>query len=332
MRPFDLSMPADVPAALALLQQDPKARVIAGGTTLLDLMKLDVETPAHVIDITPLARREPSLVAITTLPNGGMRLGALVGNTTLAVHPLVGTRYPMLTAAIEAGASPQVRNMATMGGNLLQRTRCYYFRDTTLACNKRTPGSGCSAIGGHTRMHAILGTSTHCIATHPSDMCVALAALEATIRVRGPAGERTIPFEEFHTRPGDHPEIENTLRPAELVIAIDLPPPRFARHSAYVKVRDRASFAFALASAAVGLDIATGKIRAARVALGGVGTKPWRAVAAERLLTGASAASATWQHAAEAAFADASPQPGNTFKATLGQRTLVRALEMAAAG
>jgi xanthine dehydrogenase YagS FAD-binding subunit len=331
MRPFDLSTPADVPAALALLQRDPAARMIAGGTTLLDLMKLDVETPAHVVDITSLSRGEPSLVAVTTLPNGGMRVGALVRNTALAVHPLIRARYPLLAAALEAGASPQVRNMATAGGNLLQRTRCYYFRDTTQPCNKRTPGSGCSAIGGHTRMHAILGGSTHCIATHPSDMCVALAALEATVRVRGPAGERTVAFEDFHTVPGDHPEIENTLRPAELVTAIELPPPRFPRHTAYIKVRDRASFAFALASAAVALDIVAGKVRSARVALGGVGTKPWRAVAAERVLTGAPVLRETWQRAAEAAFSDASPQPGNTFKSALGRRTLVRALETAAA-
>jgi xanthine dehydrogenase YagS FAD-binding subunit len=332
MRPFDLSAPADLPATLALLQADPAARVIAGGTTLLDLMKLDVETPAHVVDITALARREPSLLAVTTLPDGGLRVGALVSNTALANDAQIRSRYPLLAAAIEAGASPQVRNMATLGGNLLQRTRCYYFRDTTLPCNKRTPGSGCSAIGGHTRMHAILGTSRHCIAAHPSDMCVALVALEATVRVHGPDGERTIPIADFHTLPGDHPEIENTLRPAELVTAIDLPAPRFAHHTAYIKIRDRASFAFALASAAVALDIADGTIRAARIALGGVGTKPWRSLTAERVLTGAPPGPDAWHRAADAAFTDASPQPGNTFKTVLGSRTLARALETAAAG
>src|SRR5438270_7250351 len=248
----------------------PGARYLAGGTTLLDLMKLRVERPATIVDINPLA-----LTEIVALPDGGVRVGAMVRNNDMAHHELVRSRYPALSEAILAGASAQVRNMATTGGNLLQRTRCYYFRDTSAACNKREPGSGCGALDGYNRIHAVLGTSDHCIATHPSDMCVALAALDAIVRLNGPRGERTIPVTEFHVLPGDHPERESVIDPGELITAVDIPPLPFAGRSLYVKVRDRASYAFALASAAVALDVDGGIVRDARIALGGIGTKPW---------------------------------------------------------
>jgi xanthine dehydrogenase YagS FAD-binding subunit len=249
----------------------------------------------------------------------------------MAHHDLIRSRYPVLSQAILAGASAQVRNMATTAGNLLQRTRCYYFRETSAPCNKREPGSGCGAIDGYNRIHAVLGTSEHCIATHPSDMCVALAALDATVRLRGPAGERVVPVTEFHVLPGDHPDRESIIEPAELVTAVDIPPLSFSRHSVYVKVRDRASFAFALASAAVAVDVAAGTIRAARIALGGVGTKPWRAHGAERALTGQRASTESYRAAADAALAGAVPRTHNGFKIELAKRTLVRALTIAGA-
>jgi xanthine dehydrogenase YagS FAD-binding subunit len=236
-------------------------------------------------------------------------------------------RYPVVSQALLQGASGQLRNMATIGGNVLQRTRCPYFRDTAMPCNKREPGTGCSALRGVNRGHAILGTSEHCIATHPSDLAVALAALDAVVRVRGRAGERAIPFGEFHLLPDAHPEREHVLRPGELITAIDLPALPFARRSLYLKVRDRASYAFALASAAVALDVAGGTVRDARIALGGVATKPWRATGAERALVGRAASRATFRAAAEAALAGAVPRKDNAFKIELAKRTLVRALE-----
>jgi xanthine dehydrogenase YagS FAD-binding subunit len=306
--------------------RDPHARFLAGGTTLVDLMKLHVERPPTVVDINRLP-----LVEIEELPDGGVRVGALVRNSDMAHHRLIRSRYPMLSQAILAGASAQVRNMATTAGNLLQRTRCYYFRDTAAACNKREPGSGCAALDGYNRIHAVLGVSEHCIATHPSDMCVALAALDATVRLRSQDGERTVPVASFHLLPGDRPERESVLEAGELVTAVDIPALPFAARSTYVKVRDRASYAFALASAAVALDVADGTIRDARIALGGVATKPWRARDAERLLAGRRAEAASYRAAAEAALADAAPRAHNRFKIELAKRTVVRALTRAGA-
>jgi xanthine dehydrogenase YagS FAD-binding subunit len=302
------------------------ARYLAGGTTLIDLMKLHVEQPAALVDINAVP-----LAGIEELPGGGVRVGAMVRNSDMAHHELIRSRYPVLSQALLAGASAQVRNMATTGGNLLQRTRCYYFRDTSAACNKRQPGSGCAALDGYNRIHAVLGTSGQCIATHPSDMCVALAALDAVVRLNGPRGERAVPLTEFHLLPGDHPERESVAAPGELITAVDIPPLPFATRSLYVKVRDRASYAFALASAAVALDLRDGTIRDARIALGGVGTKPWRARDAERLLIGRPIGSASWRAAAEAALAGAEPQRFNAFKIELAKRTLVRALARAGA-
>jgi xanthine dehydrogenase YagS FAD-binding subunit len=292
---------------------------IAGGTNMVDYMRLGVLRPAAVVDISrlPLASVEDA--------GGGLKIGALVRNSDLAVHPLVQQRYPVLAAALLSGASPQIRNMATTGGNLLQRTRCPYFRDTHYThCNKRSPGSGCAAIGGFTRSHAILGGSDHCIATNPSDMNVALAALDASIHVRGPSGQRAIAIGDFYTLPGEHPEVETTLKPGELITYVTLPPVTGKQH--YLKVRDRASFAFALASAAVVLEIEGGAIKTARVALGGVATKPWRSKEAEALLAGQKPSPEVFRKAADAALASAKPQPGNAFKIDLAKRTLVRAL------
>ena len=326
MNPFAFAAAADEHTAHTLLGDDPHARFLAGGTTLVDLMKLDVERPTRVVDINalPLAR-------IEELPNGALRIGAMVRNSDMAVHPLVRARYPLLSQALLAGASPQIRNMATTGGNILQRTRCWYFRDTASPCNKREPGSGCSAVHGQNRIHAVLGTSSHCIATHPSDMCVALAALDATVHVRGAQGERAIPFTDFHTLPGDHPERENVRRPGELIVAVDVPRLEWATRSVYLKVRDRASYAFALASAAVALDLDGAMIRDARVAMGGVGTKPWRSHAAERALRGRPMGAAAFQAAAHAALDGASPHAHNAFKVQLAQRTLMRAFARAGA-
>jgi xanthine dehydrogenase YagS FAD-binding subunit len=331
MRPFDYSMATDVADATHRVTAVPGASFVAGGTNLIDLMKLEVETPHALVDINRLARSEPALSAVTALPDGGVRIGALVRNSDLAWHDLIRTRYPVLSEALLAGASGQIRNMATTGGNLLQRTRCYYFRDTAMPCNKRQPGSGCSAIDGHNRIHAVLGTSRSCIATSPGDMPVAMVALDATVRVRGPGGERSIPLVDFHLLPAEHPERETVLRPGELITAVDLPPLPFATRSHYRKVRDRASYAFALASAAVALDLAGGRIRDARVALGGVGTKPWRSREAEAVLRGQSPSTALFRAAAERALAGARPQSENAFKIELAKRTLVRALSTVAA-
>jgi xanthine dehydrogenase YagS FAD-binding subunit len=292
---------------------------IAGGTNMVDYMRLGVLRPATVVDISRLP--------LTNIENAGdgLKIGALVKNADLAVHPLVEQRYPVLAEALLAGASPQIRNMATTGGNLLQRTRCPYFRDTHYAqCNKRSPGSGCAAIGGFTRSHAILGGSDHCIATNPSDMNVALAALDATVHVRGPNGDRTIPIADFHTLPLDHPEVETTMLPGELITFVTLPPVTGKQH--YLKVRDRASFAFALASAAVVLNVEGGTIKDARIALGGIGTKPWRSKEAEAALVGGKPAPEVFRKAADAALAGAKAQPGNAFKIELAKQTLVRAL------
>ncbi|WP_179412215.1 FAD binding domain-containing protein [Mucilaginibacter sp. E4BP6] len=298
-----------------------QAKFIAGGTNMLDLMKLNIETPKQVVDINKL-----SLYKIEELQNGGIRIGALVKNSDLSYNPYIIKNFPVLSEALLSGASPQLRNMATTGGNLMQRTRCPYFYNTDFACNKRVPGSGCAAITGYNRMNAILGTSDKCIATHPSDMCVAMAALGAIIHVQGPKGSRAIPFADFHLLPGQTPHIEHNLKQDELITHVEIPALPFAVKSYYLKVRDRASYEFALASAAVALDIQNGTINGARVALGGVGTKPWRSLEAERALIGAPANAQTYRTAANAALAEAKPHKDNAFKIELAKRTLVRAL------
>ncbi|MBV8886211.1 MAG: xanthine dehydrogenase family protein subunit M, partial [Chroococcidiopsidaceae cyanobacterium CP_BM_RX_35] len=268
MHPFSYTPVTDEQAAIAAVAKRAQAVYLAGGTTLIDLMKLNVQTPTQLVDINSLPL---SKIAVH---DKGVRIGAMVSNSDAAHHPLVRHRYPVLSAALLSGASPQLRNMATVGGNLMQRTRCYYFRDPAMPCNKRDPGSGCPAIDGYNRIHAILGTSNHCIATHPSDMSVAMVALDAIVQTRGPRGERSIPIANFYLLPSNHPEHETVLEHGELITAVDLPDSPFAERSYYLKVRDRASYAFALSSAAVALDIQGGTIRAARIALGGVGTKP----------------------------------------------------------
>jgi xanthine dehydrogenase YagS FAD-binding subunit len=321
MNPFTY-ISADSPqTAIAQRSGNADSAFLAGGTNLIDDMKLGVEHPGHLIDVSRLA-----LAEIAPLPGGGLRVGAMVRNSDLAWDARVRDKYPVLSMALLSGASPQLRNLATTGGNLLQRTRCYYFRDVHCPCNKRDPGSGCSAIDGYNRIHAVLGTSRQCIATHPSDMCVAMAALDAVVRVQGPGGERTIPIGEFHVPYGDDPAKENNLQPGELITAVDLPAtPWFAR-STYVKVRDRASYEFALASAAVALEIKDGVIVDARIALGGVATKPWRALAAEAALKGQKPETAVFVAAAAAELKPAVAQKDNGFKIELAKRTIVRAL------
>jgi len=301
--------------------------LLAGGTSVVDYMRVGVFSPLTLIDINALP-----LSDVTELSDGTMRVGAMVRNSDLAHNETIRARYPVLSQALLAGASGQLRNMATTGGNLLQRTRCFYFRDTAMRCNRREPGSGCSAIDGQNRGHAILGTSDACIATHPSDMAVALVALDARVRILGPNRERVIPLAELHRLPDDHPEIETTLEQGELITVVEIPPLPFAVHSLYLKVRDRASFAFALASAAVALDVEDGIIRDARIALGGVATKPWRSPEAEDALRGRSAGMESYRAAAEAALAGAKPRRDNGFKVELARRTLVRALMRLEAG
>jgi xanthine dehydrogenase YagS FAD-binding subunit len=299
---------------------------LAGGTTLVDLMKLTVMTPTTVVDITTLGRRDPALSQIELTSDGHLRIGALVTNSALAHHPVVTERYPVLSQALLAGATVQIRNMASVGGNLLQRTRCSYFRDVATPCNKREPGSGCAALGGYNRLHAILGGSDQCVAVNPSDMCVALAALDAVVRVRGLDGQIDIPLAEFHTLPGDHPERETVLEPGALITSVVLPPLPFAKRSRYLKLRDRASYAFALVSVAAALDVADGVIRDARLALGGVGTKPWRVKEAERALVGQRAADPAYRAAADALLHGARPLQFNAFKIELARRAIVRTL------
>lgn len=316
---------ADIGTALQAASQ-PGTMFIGGGTNLLDLMKGGVMRPMKLVDITHIA----ALDGISTLPDGGLRIGALVRNSDAANHAWVRERYPLLSQALLAGASAQLRNMATVGGNLMQRTRCSYFYDPGFPqCNKRTPGSGCAALDGHNRMHAILGASRQCIATNPSDMSVALAALDAVVRVTGTNGERAIPFAEFHRLPGERPDLDTTLQPGELITSVDLPPPLFAGHSKYLKVRDRASYAFALVSVAAALQMDGNTIRQARIALGGVAHKPWRANAAEQALAGKPLDPATLQAAAALAVQGAQPQRDNAFKVTLAQRAIVRAVQQA---
>ncbi len=327
MRAFTFERAKDVTTAIAAQAARPDGAFVAGGTNLIDYVKLDVLRPAHVIDINRVG-----LTEIETLPDGGMKIGAMVRNSELAWHRDVRTRYPVLAEALLTGASSQLRNMATTGGNLLQRTRCQYYRDGISPCNKRKPGSGCAAMDGYNRSHAVLGGSEACIATHPSDMAVALAALDAVVVVRGTAGERTAPVTEFHLLPGKTPEREFALRPEELITAVLLPALPAGMRSWYLKSRDRESYEFALASAAVVLRLDGGTIREARIALGGVGTKPWRAREAEEVLRGASASEDVFRKAAAAALSGAAPREHNAFKVELAQRIIVRTLRRVAAG
>jgi xanthine dehydrogenase YagS FAD-binding subunit len=323
MEAFKFTQATDISKAVQLGQASG-TRFIAGGTTLLDLMKLDVERPNRLVDINRLA-----LNNVEQLPSGQVRIGALVRNSDLAHHPLIANHYPVLSQALLAGASAQLRNMATTGGNLLQRTRCLYFRNDAMPCNKRSPGSGCSAIDGENRSLAILGTSKHCIATNPSDMNVALAALEAVIHIQGPRGERDIPIGSFFLVPGTTPERETVLEPGDLITHVTLTAPRADAKQVYLKLRDRASYEFALASAAIVVETTGNKITFARVALGGVGTKPWRSTEAEHFLLNQPSTATTFQRAAEAALHGAQPQSQNAFKIELARRCLTHALTLA---
>ena len=329
MNPFSYSRASDAAQAVSSIAAQPKTKFLGGGTNLIDLMKMGVETPAQLVDINKLP-----LAQVEELPDGkGVRIGALARNSDVAQHPLIQQRYPVLSQAFLAGASPQLRNMATVGGNLMQRTRCYYFYDTAFPkCNKRNPGSGCGALQGYNRIHAILGQSEQCIATNPSDMNVALAALDAVVRVQGPKGEREIPIADFHRLPGTTPNVDTNLKDDELIVAVDLPAIPFATRSHYLKIRDRASYAFAIVSVAAVLEIGPDKkITAARVALGGVAHKPWRAQKAEKELLGKSADEKTFRAAAEAELAAAKGYAHNSFKIELAKRSIVRGLSTAAA-
>jgi xanthine dehydrogenase YagS FAD-binding subunit len=325
MRPFAYSRPITVADAVAIDQRDSAAKYLGGGTNLIDLMKMGVERPERLVDIThlPMSKIEER--------NGGLRVGALVRNSEVAAHPGIRRQYPVLSHAILSGASPQIRNMATTGGNLLQRTRCFYFYDPTYAaCNKRTPGSGCAALEGRNRIHAILGTSENCIATYPGDMAVALTALDAQVILRGPAGERALPIGRFYRLPGDTPHIETELRPGELITAVDLPAASAGRRSYYLKVRDRTSYAFALVSVAAVLDIDSGnRIREGRLALGGVAHKPWSVPEADDSLRNQAAGDSAFRRAAELLVRGALPRRDNAFKIELARRAVVRALRTA---
>jgi xanthine dehydrogenase YagS FAD-binding subunit len=322
MESFSFTRAANIPQAVASTAgPGSHARFVAGGTNLIDMMKLNVEKPTTVVDINGLA-----LDKIEPTPDGGLFLGALARNSDVAQHPTVKAHYAVLSEALLSGASPQLRNMATTGGNLLQRTRCVYFRDTAHACNKREPGTGCSALEGHNRMLAILGTSPHCIATNPSDQNVALTALEATVQIQGLKGKRSVPIHDFYKLPGTTPHIETVLEHGDLITGVTLPKPAPGAKSYYLKLRDRAAYEFALSSAAVVLTVSGGKIAQARIALGGVGTRPWRSLEAEKALVGHAPATALFRQAAEAALAGAKPQTENGFKVELAKRCLTRAL------
>jgi xanthine dehydrogenase YagS FAD-binding subunit len=327
MRNFLYSRAGTPQEALTLVSTLPNAKFLGGGTNLVDLMRENVEQPDALIDVTRLPSN-----GISETPDGGISIGAEVKNTAVANHPLIRQRYPLLAQAILFGASGQIRNMATVGGNIMQRTRCYYFYDTSARCNKRNPGAGCDAIEGFNRIHAILGASEDCIATHPSDMCVALATLDATLRLNGPRGERTLPFNDFHLLPGNTPGIETALKSDELITSVELPPLAFARHSRYRKVRDRASFAFALVSVAAALEVENGIIRNVRLALGGVAPKPWRAWEAEKVLAQADAGLETFRRAADAELSHARGFRYNSFKIELARRTIAGVLSELAEG
>ncbi len=320
MTPFDYARPADRAEALRL-GAGADVAYLGGGTNIVDLMRERIAGPARLVDVSGLP------ADIVETPDGGLMIGAAVRNTALAEHRLVRERYPMLARAILAGASAQIRNMATVGGNLLQRTRCTYFYDVEGSrCNKRAPGSGCDARDGFNRIHAVLGASEACVATHPSDMCVALAALDAVVHVEGPGGARALPFTDLHRLPGDRPDLDTVLEPGELVVAIELPPLAFAATSTYRKVRDRASYAFALISVAAAVEMADGRIADVRIAFGGLAHKPWRAAKAEAVLRGAAPTPQAFHDAAAAEFADARPLRDNGFKPALATRTLAAVL------
>ncbi|MGI8404184.1 MAG: FAD binding domain-containing protein [Thermomicrobiales bacterium] len=321
MNPFAYERATDAGHAVARVTQDPTAAFLAGGTNLVDHMKLGVANPNLLVDVNRLP-----FDRVEQIPGGGVRIGATVRNSDLAADPIIRARYPVLSQAPLAGASGQLRNLATTGGNLLQRTRCVYFQDVTTPCNKREPGSGCSAIGGYTRYHAILGASADCIAVHPSDMAVAMAALDAIVGVLGANGERRIPLVDFHRLPGAEPQRDTILAHGELITAVELPELPFASRSAYRKVRDRASYAFALVSVAAALDVVDGTVRDVRIAFGRVAHKPWRAFRAEEVLRGAPATNDTFRRAADAELADARPLPDNAFKVPLAANTLVAVL------
>jgi xanthine dehydrogenase YagS FAD-binding subunit len=322
MNPFEYVKTTDQQSAIeAANGPAAPAKFLAGGTNLIDLMREGVEQPRRLVDVTPLP-----LSTIDERSDGGLRIGAMVRNSHLASHPIVRERFPLVSYAILNGASAQLRNMATTGGNLMQRTRCYYFYDTATRCNKREPGSGCDALGGFNRIHAILGASSQCIATHPSDMCVALAALDATVNVEGPSGSRVIPFADFHRLPGETPDVETNLRRGELITSVDLPGSSAGLRSIYRKVRDRASYAFALVSVAAAMRITDGRMTDVRLALGGVAHKPWRAAAAERALLGVAPSADAFARAAEDELAPAVPQAHNGFKIVLAKRTIVAVL------
>lgn len=327
MNRFEFVRATTVSEAVAALAAIPGSRALAGGTNLVDLMKYDVAAPPRVVDINRLP-----LAAVEDTADGGLRIGALVPNSDLAWEPRIEERYPLLASAILAGASPQLRNAATTGGNLMQRTRCYYFYDRKAPCNKREPGSGCPALNGRNRIHAILGSSEHCIATHPSDMCVALVALDAMVHVEGPSGRRVIAFEDFHRLPGDTPQFDNTLAADELIIAVELPPAEGGPHHTYLKLRDRLSYAFALVSVAVRLELEGGRIGRAAVAMGGVAHKPWRDRGAEQALAGQAAERGSFERFADRFLAGAKGHGDNDFKVDLARRALVRALSQAASG
>jgi len=324
MKLFDY-VPATTPeAALAAFTPGSNTQFIAGGTNLIDLMKRGVTAPDKLVDINALPLKT------VTHGNGRLAIGALVTNSEVADHKLVLQQQPLLAQALNAGASAQLRNMATMGGNMMQRTRCHYFYDTALPCNKREPGTGCGALEGFNRMHAIFGTSNQCIAVHPSDMCIALAALDATVLVTGPKGARTIPFVDFHRLPGDTPQVDNNLQPGELITAVEIPDGPFGTHVHYHKVRDRASYAFALVSVAAALHLEGKTIRGARLAMGGVAHKPWRLTEAEKALIGKTVSEATFRQAAEIAMRGAKGYPFNAFKLRLAPNTIVQSLKTAA--
>ncbi|MBB4001852.1 MAG: xanthine dehydrogenase family protein subunit M [Aurantimonas endophytica] len=329
MNRFDYVRPATVAEAVAAASQ-PGAVFLAAGTNLLDLMKGGITRPERLVDITHL----PGLAAIETLPDGGTRIGAMVRNADLAHDPEFAARYPSVAEALLSGASAQLRNAATVGGNLMQETRCRYFYDTASACNRRAPGSGCDALEGENRAHAVLGWSEHCIATHPSDFCVPLVALGAVVELEGTDGRREVPLADFHRLPGTTPEQTTVRRPGEIIVAVRLPAEAdaFSKHSRYLKVRERTSYAFALVSAAAGLAMDGDRIAAARIALGGVAAKPWRCEAAEAELVGQVPGPEAFQRAAHAALEDASPSGDNAYKIELARRTVARALQLAAAG
>ena len=325
MNPFQYTRSFAAAGAIQSVLKEPHAHFLAGGTNLIDLIKMGVVTPERLVDINGLPLKGIEKTAT------GLRIGALATNSEVADHPLVLAEYPLLSLAINAGASPQLRNMATVGGNMMQRTRCNYFFDTAMPCNKRVPGSGCGAIEGYNRMHAIFGASPACIAVNPSDMNVAMVALDATVHVKGPKGDRKIPFADFHRLPGDHPEKDNTLERGELIMAVDLPAPAFTQHVHYLKIRDRTSYAFALVSVAAALKMDGGTITDARLAMGGVAHKPWRLHAAEVFLKGKAPGVDTFKQAAQIAMQGALAYRYNQFKLTMAPNAILQALQTASA-